>query len=158
MISTATKGILRSTIVAQTRGWIGTPYHHQASLRGIGVDCIGLVRGIFRDVVGTETEVIPCYGPDWAEVTGEETLIAAARRHLVETPVHAARSGDVLIFRYRDRYLAKHAAILIGSNTSPLSTASIIHAIEGARVCEVPLSPWWRRRIAAAFTFPGVID
>lgn len=150
--------VTRAAILAEARTWIGTPYHHQASLRGAGVDCIGLVRGVYRAIVGREAEAIPGYGPDWSETTGEETLIAAARRHLAETPIEAARTGDVLIFRYRDRYLAKHAAILVGSNSSPLGTGSIIHAIEGARVCEVPLTPWWRRRIAAAFTFPGVID
>ena len=150
--------LTRAGIVAEARGWIGTPYHHQASLRGIGADCIGLVRGVYRDLVGFQTEPVPGYGRDWAEASGEETLTAAARRHLVETAIETARSGDVLVFRYRDRFVAKHAAILVGSNTSPLGRASIIHAIEGARVCEVPLSPWWRRRIAAAFTFPGVID
>lgn len=31
-------------IVAAARGWIGTPYLHQASLKGVGTDCLGLVR------------------------------------------------------------------------------------------------------------------
>ena len=28
--------------------WIGTPYRHQASLKGVGCDCLGLVRGVWR--------------------------------------------------------------------------------------------------------------
>jgi len=34
----------------------------------------------------------------------------------------------------------------------------LIHAVEGAPVSEVALTPWWRRRMAAAFSFPGIID
>ena len=38
----------REQIVAAARGWVGTPYRHQASLKGIGADCLGLVRGVWR--------------------------------------------------------------------------------------------------------------
>jgi len=41
-------------IVAEARRWIGTPYRHQASLIGVGCDCLGLVRGIWRAVVGRD--------------------------------------------------------------------------------------------------------
>ncbi|MGE0851152.1 MAG: NlpC/P60 family protein [Hyphomicrobiaceae bacterium] len=136
-----------SHIITLARGWLGTPYHHQASLKGVGTDCIGLVRGIYRELYGGEAEAIPAYSRDWAEATGEETLIAAARRHLVEIAPAAAAPGDVLIFRYRGRAVAKHAAILA-------TPATMIHAIEGATVSEVTFSPWWRRHLAAAFRFP----
>ena len=33
-------------VIAAARGWIGTPYLHQASLKGVGTDCLGLVRGV----------------------------------------------------------------------------------------------------------------
>ncbi len=36
-------------IVAAARGWIGTPYLHQASLKGVGCDCLGLLRGLYRE-------------------------------------------------------------------------------------------------------------
>jgi len=79
---------------------------------------------------------------------GDEPLLAAARRHLVEIPVDAATAGDVLVFRYRPSASAKHVAILATPTT-------MIHAAEGASVAEVALVPWWRRRIAAAFAFPA---
>ena len=141
--------VSREGVVALSRAWIGTPYHHQASVRGVGTDCIGLVRGIWREVYGAEAEALPGYTRDWAEATGEETLLAAARRHLVEVAPDAIRPGDVLVFRYRARLVAKHAGLLVSPGT-------FMHAVEGAPVAEVALSPWWRRRIAAAFAFPGV--
>jgi NlpC/P60 family putative phage cell wall peptidase len=144
-MSPAGDGVDRGRIVRLARDWIGTPYHHQASTRGVGTDCIGLVRGIWRALYGSEAEALPAYSRDWAESTGEETLVAAARRHLIE--VAPAQPGDVLVFRYRASTVAKHAAILATPTT-------MIHAFEGAPVSEVALSPWWRRRLAAAFRFP----
>ena len=144
----------RERALRLARQWIGTPYHHQASLAGAGCDCIGLVRGVWRELYGREAETLPGYSRDWAEATGTETLLAAAGRHLVECPVGSARAGDVLVFRYRPRLAAKHTGILAGSDHAP----TLIHAMEGAPVAEVPLNGWWRRRIAAAFSFPGIED
>jgi NlpC/P60 family putative phage cell wall peptidase len=150
----------RARIVALARGWIGTPYHHQASLKGIGTDCLGLVRGVWREVYGAEPADIPPYSLDWAEAQGAETLLEGAREHMDEIDPAAAGPGDVLVFRLRPRSLVKHAAILTRTSPDaaghPLEGALIVHAAEGVAVCEVPLASWWRRRIAAAFAFPGM--
>lgn len=143
--------IHRSQIIAQARSWIGTPYRHQASLKGIGCDCLGLIRGVWREVVGREPEAPPPYSPDWAEASGRETLADAALRHLVPVPCDASRVGDIVLFRWRETLPAKHAAIL----TAP---DMMLHAHDGAAVAEVALTPWWRRRLAFAFSFPGVTD
>ena len=68
-------------IVAAARGWIGTPYLHQASVKGAGCDCLGLLRGVWRELAGEEPEAAPPYSQDWAEATGEETLYMALARH-----------------------------------------------------------------------------
>ena len=148
--------VTRSEILKLTRAWIGTPYHHQASTLGAGADCVGLVRGVYRSLYGREAEALPGYSRDWAEATGTETLIAAARRHLVEIEPLTARPADILVFRYRPNMVAKHTAIL--GMIPPARTFTLIHALEGAPVSEVPFSDWWRRRIAAAFSFPGTSD
>lgn len=137
----------RAAIVAAARSWIGTPYRHQASLKGIGCDCLGLLRGVWREVVGPEPARPPAYGPDWAEAGGAESLLEAARLHLAAIDPAMAGAGDVLLFRWRARLPAKHCAILTGP-------AAMIHAHDGASVTEVALTPWWRRHVAAAFAFP----
>ena len=141
----------RADIVAAARGWIGTPYRHQASLKGAGCDCLGLVRGVWRDVVGAEPEGLPPYSPDWAEATGEETLLDAARRHLVEVPVGTAGAGDVLMFRMAMGVPAKHCGIATDAGT-------LVHAYWGRSAVETRLVPWWQRRVVAAFRFPGLED
>ena len=105
----------REEIVTAARGWIGTPYRHQASVKGAGCDCLGLVRGVWREVIGAEPETPPAYTPDWAELpagAAEEAMAEAARRHMKEVSVDEARAGDVLLFRMRAHGPAKHAAIL----------------------------------------------
>jgi NlpC/P60 family putative phage cell wall peptidase len=135
-------------VVRLARGWIGTPYHHQASVKGVGADCLGLVRGVWRELYGVEAETPPGYSRDWGEASGRETLLEAARRHLIDFEPDGSRPGDVLIFRLRAGLIAKHAGILASPTT-------FVHAMEGAPAAEVSLGPWWRRRIAAAFSFPG---
>ena len=66
--------LTRARIVAEARAWIGTPYRHQASLKGVGCDCLGLVRGVWRAVIGPEPERAPPYAPDWAEASGMNRL------------------------------------------------------------------------------------
>lgn len=164
--------VTREAIVAAARSWLGTPYHHQASLKGVGSDCLGLIRGIWRELYGPEPEAMPPYTRDWGNATGSETLIAAACRHLVRLEdIGTAGPGDVLVFRMRDEGVAKHAGIIVALPAHQRSaTASlferggllerdggrIVHAQEGLGVIETELGRWWRRRAAAAFSFPGV--
>lgn len=48
---------IRDIIIVEARSWIGTPYHHQAALKGVGCDCLGLVRGVWRAVYGADPEL-----------------------------------------------------------------------------------------------------
>lgn len=139
----------RIRVVELAMGWIGTPYHHQASLRGVGTDCFGLIRGVWRELYGVngDPERVPTYSWDWAEAKDDETMLSAARRHMIEVPLSGCRGGDVVLFRYRAGYNAKHAAILVGGG-------KMIHASFGATTCEVHMSDWWRRHMAGAFAFP----
>jgi len=143
--------ITRTAIIAEARSWIGTPYRHQASLKGVGCNCLRLVRGVWRAVIGEESERAPPYAPDWAEACGEETLAQAAARHLVPVACDAFREADVLLFRWRAHLPAKHAAIVTAPDL-------MVHAHDGAAVAEVTLAPWWRRRLAFAFRFPNLAD
>jgi NlpC/P60 family putative phage cell wall peptidase len=141
---------LQRKITVEARAWIGTPYIHQASVKGAGTDCLGLLRGIWRAVYGPEPEQVPAYTADWAEPSGREVLMAAALRWLRAKPLTNASEGDVLLFRMRDGSIAKHLGIAgnVGAG------ASFIHAYTGHGVVESPLSDPWQRRIVARFEFP----
>ncbi len=139
-------------VAAAARSWLGTPYRHQASVKGLGTDCLGLVRGVWREVVGEEPETPPAYSADWAETGGRETLLEAAERWLRPVPVADMRVGDVLVFRMSPCAAAKHCAILSRCDGPE---PRMIHAYWGRAVVESWMGRWWRRRLAATFRFPG---
>ena len=139
-----------SDIAQIARTWIGTPYVHQASAKGAGTDCLGLLRGIWRQVYGAEPCAIPPYSMDWSEAGGREDLLHAAQTWLVQKDLADAASGDVLLFRMRTGAVAKHLGIAGQVGDCP----SFIHAYSGHGVVESPLSEPWARKIAARFHFP----
>ena len=141
---------MRDSIVFAARGWLGTPYCHQASIKHSGADCLGLLRGVWREVLGSEPATPPPYSRDWDEVAARDVLLSACRQHLIERTSGTFEPGDVLLFRMRDGSVAKHLGLCSG--TSP---ARFIHAYSGHGVVENSLSAPWARRIAGVFAFPG---
>jgi NlpC/P60 family putative phage cell wall peptidase len=146
---------IRATIVAAARSWIGTPYRHQGALKGVGCDCLGLLVGVWHEVrppcdaARLDRELrIPPYTPDWAEAAGRETFAEGLGDWLEEIDMAEAREGDIVLFRWRAHLPAKHAGILTARDR-------MVHAQEGARVAEVALSAWWRRRVAFGFSVTG---
>ncbi|MEZ5779853.1 MAG: peptidase [Paracoccaceae bacterium] len=139
----------RAVEIART--WIGTPYVHQASVRGAGADCLGLLRGVWRAIYGCEPEYIPAYTTDWSEPGGEERLWDAALRHLTACDLRSdPEPGQVLLFRMRQGAVAKH----LGLVASKGERARFIHAYSGHGVVESALSAPWLRRVVARFEFP----
>ena len=135
-------------VIAAARLWLGTPYHDQASLRGVGCDCLGLARGVWRDLVGAEPQAIPPYSRDWGETGVREVLAEGARAMMIELPVAQIGPGTLLLFRMAPRAIAKHVGILT-------SDESFIHACDRLGVIEEALTATWSRRVAFAFHFPG---
>jgi NlpC/P60 family putative phage cell wall peptidase len=134
-------------IVQIARSWIGTPYVHQASVKGAGCDCLGLLRGVWRELFGDEPETAPPYSPDWSEATGEEPLYMALARHLREIDKRDIAPGDIALFRMTPNGPAKHCGI-VASNPRGLT---LIHARQNKQVSEEAFSPWWRKRLAHVF-------
>jgi NlpC/P60 family putative phage cell wall peptidase len=135
-------------VVAAARRWLGTPYHDQASVQVVGCDCLGLARGVWREVVGPEPFPIPPYSRDWGETGPREVLAIGAQTAMCEIVPTGAGPGALLLFRMRPGAIAKHVGIV----TTP---DRFIHAYERLGVIEQPLTHAWRRRIVFAFWFPA---
>lgn len=129
------------------RGWIGTPYVHQASVKGAGCDCLGLLRGVWRELRGDEPEALPPYSPDWAEATRRETLRDALARHASAVARADIAPGDVVLFRMQPNAPAKHCGIVAAKD----GALTLIHARQNKRVSEEPFSRYWRAKLAYAF-------
>lgn len=139
----------RAAVVAAARDWLGTPYLHQASAKGAGCDCLGLVIGLYTELMGRAPETPPPYTPDWNERRPcDEPLLSAARRHLQER-AGIFLPGRILIFRIVPTGPAKHCGIVSAGDR-------FIHAYAGRAVIESWLCRWWTDRVAGVFDFPGV--
>jgi NlpC/P60 family putative phage cell wall peptidase len=144
----------RAQIVAEARSWINTRWMHQASVKGIGTDCIGLIGG-----VGVRLRIPEAL--QWAadqrcrnygRNPDPQVLLAACDAYLDAIAVAAVDLGDVLLLRHEPDVQPRHFAIV--SAVDPLY---IVHAYAQARkVCENRVDDKWRARIVSAYRFRGV--
>lgn len=132
---------MRADPVAAARGWIGTPFVHQASSRGAGTDCLGLIRGLWRESLGAEPAPVPPYLP------GEGDLLPALRACLPPGTGVPGAAGEILLFAIRPGRPALHLGIVSEPGVR------FIHAWSGIGVVETRLSPPWARRVVASFGF-----
>ncbi len=143
------KHLTRLQIVEAAFTWIDTPYQHQASVKQAGCDCLGLIRGIWREFYGREPMSVPPYTANWAEENGQETLLHAAEQCLQSCLKSQTQAGDVILFRMQAQSPVKHMAIMSAPDR-------IIHAYWGRAVVESFLVPYWIRRWSHSFSFPGL--
>lgn len=148
MIETST---IEQAVLKEAYQWLGTPYRHGAARKQVGCDCLGLIRGVWREVYGYEPERPATYAPDWAELSDKEPLLDAAEQYMVRQrlpkSIKEILPSQVLIFRWQPTMAAKHIAIM-GHD------GRFIHAYQGHRVLTSALVPQWFKRIAGLFEFP----
>lgn len=143
----------REEIVLEARNWLNTPYHHQAAVLGVGVDCVGLLRGVYSRLTGEQIENPENYSGAWHIHRSEEKLYETLRDRfcLKEKCFETALPGDILIFGV-GKGPAAHAAILSFGNR-------IVHSYrEIGKVVENQLDNKWLKRVRFCFEFPGVTD
>ena len=120
-------------------------------LRGVGCDCLGLVRGVWRELYRRASrKTLPAYSPRLGEARRREasgrggapaSALSRPARSLcagrcAAVPLARASAGQAL--RHRDERSRPH---------DPCPGRR-------RRRARVPLTAWWRRRLAFAFRFP----
>lgn len=134
-------------VAAAAQLWLSTPYRHQASKLGAGADCLGLVRGVWRQIYGTEPYAVPAYPADPRRDADAGQLLRAAQTWLIEKS-GPPELGDVILFRLVRALPPRHCGVISGSQ-------KFIHAQERLGVVEAALSTGWQSRIAGVFSFPS---
>jgi cell wall-associated NlpC family hydrolase len=85
-------------IVREALTWLNTPYHHQGSIKGVGVDCAMILIEIFQSL-----EYIPKidprpYPPDWHKNRDTERYLGWVEKYADK--VDSVMPGDVALFKY----------------------------------------------------------
>jgi NlpC/P60 family putative phage cell wall peptidase len=140
---------MRHPIVAQARSWIGTPFHHQARLKGIGCDCLGLCVGValeleLRDASG---RLLAAYDEiDYSRAPDGEYFTAKLDALFPAVPLEEKRAGDLALFHFDGN--PQHLAILSDYE----GDMGMIHCYAQARrVVEHRLDEEWQSRMVKVY-------
>lgn len=146
----------RADIVEEARSWIGTPFHHQASLKGVGVDCVGLIRGIMvaKNNMPEDFSKWPSaydfLGYD--RVPDGKKMMEACNLYLTVISKEDMQPGDIVLVSF-DKH-PQHVGVLGDYRHGGLS---IIHASgDSGKVIETRLMFSGYMKFVAAYAFPEV--
>lgn len=154
----------RSAFLAECREWLSTPYHHQASLKGVGADCVGFVRG-----AAAAQGLVEIGTAEWARIAvysrlpNPRRMRALLEKYLTEVSETEAGPGDLVWLEWRTD-LPMHLAV-IGHRDDGRTTLIHACALMGrspatpqGRVTEHDLTAEWRARINSWWRIPGLGD
>lgn len=137
---------LQHQIIDEAREWLGTPFHHQGRLKGVGVDCVGLIIGVGR-ALNLQKDYID--EGDYSNIP-DGSMEAKVNDVLIRIPRDYRQPGDIVHFAWTA--IPQHLGILTDQNT-------VIHALghDGhGKVVETHLAPAHLKRVRAVFRFPEV--
>lgn len=148
-------------IAASARTWVGTPFRWEASLKGVGADCRGVLSGAARECGRPEAEELEARIAGYSRRINEAQLIAGLDRLFDRVwldklghprPVDELEAGDVLGFRVQRKL--QHLGIYTGDGKRHM----MVHAYSGepAQVIEAPLGRFWLGRLAGVWRWRGV--
>lgn len=103
-------GAWRDHVVAEARTWMWTPYRHASRVRGVGVDCGGLLYQVYGPWFGPFKEY-PNYAPDWALHKDDNEIYLDFILPYVQR-VDAPVKGGFTLFQFARAF--SHAAIFAG--------------------------------------------
>ena len=149
---------MQAPVVTAARSWLGTPFHHQGRMKGVGVDCIGVVVGVCRDLSlmshiqdanGAPRPITDFDQTAYAREPQGKLLEQNLDAFLDRISADSIEPGDVALF-----VMAKHPQHVGIFGDYVGGGLSLIHAYESTgRVCEHVFNDKWRRRLTSAYRF-----
>lgn len=131
MADDADKAALRARIIKVARGFLGTPFHDQQSLKGVGIDCAHLLREVYVEAGVIETFPIAPYSPQFMLHTDEGLFEGYVRKVAREIEPEAVRPGDIVLYKVGRSFA--HGGIIVEW------PRAVIHAFKSyGKVVETP--------------------
>lgn len=141
----------RAEVIAEARTWVGTRFHHQAAVKGVGCDCIGLIAGVAAAVGMLEAAawLADARCRSYTREPAPQMLLGAATDYLLEIPRWQLGPADIPLFRVRNGKYGQHFAILTADDPPRM-----IHAHAGfRRVVENTFDSVWTSQVTHAFRY-----
>jgi len=143
----------RADVIAEARRWIGTRWQHQASLKGIACDCIGLVAGVALELElpGAEAWRDDARRRSYTREPQPSMIFAVLDEYLDRIDVGELAPADVAVLRARHDLPPQHFGIIADGEPR-----TIVHAYAQMRkVVEQGFAPW-APLMVAAYRFRGL--
>lgn len=90
-------GAWRKIAIDEARTWIDTPYQHKGRVKGVGVDCGGLLYQVYNPIFGPLPAFPKDYPPDWAVHEHNERYLDFIKPFTV--PTFAPVPGGLVVFK-----------------------------------------------------------
>ena len=145
--------ITRMEVVEEARTWIDTPFKDQGYMKGLGVDCIGLIKGLARDLNLCKKDIVHMadFTMPYGKMPNRSIILPALNRHLVPIGRDELDIADIIL------YLGKHEPQHLAIKTD----LGIIHSYQpfGA-VKEHGMTGEWGNpsRMLAMYRFPVFVE
>ncbi len=115
----------RSAIAEEAKTWIGTPYHANGAVKGVGVNCAQFLYCVAKaaTVIASDAPLPRWFTPQLATHSKEERLVAYVMSYgATEVTEACVGTGDIVL--YKSGQAHGHAAIV-------LDWPCIIHVLPG---------------------------
>lgn len=116
----------RKRVIEEAYTWIGTGFHHQGNVKGVGVDCAQFLLQVYYAAGILESlPKLEHYSADWHIHKDEERYLKTMLQFPTIEILNKPQFGDIAIFKFARTF--SHSAIVIDWPTC-------IHAYVGRRV------------------------
>lgn len=137
---------MRPEVAQKALEFLGTPYHHQAKVKGLGVDCGQLILAVAQELnLVSPTMRVTNYSTEWHLHNTEEKMLNMLEQfNCVEKTT--LEVGDIVCFKFGR--VCSHLGIYLGDG-------QFIHArIDQGKVVINSLSGDWLKRHTKTYSFP----
>jgi len=131
----------RAEFALAARSFIGTPFHHQGRLPGVGLDCAGVVV-----CAAARCGLVIADSPGYGRIPSQGLLEQAVMDHCDRVGLHDIETGDIILFKFLRE--PQHLAVY--------DNGMLIHAYSSVgKVIENALDATWRSRLVACYRLRG---
>lgn len=133
----------RTDVINKAREYAGTKFHHQGRLKGVGIDCAGLVICVAKELGLTNFDFI-----NYGHMPHADTLEQLCNENLEPISMAEVKEGDIFLMAFENE--PQHLAIK--------TDIGIIHSYAQVRRCvEHSLDRVWLSRVKKCYRYKGLI-
>lgn len=107
----------RERVIEVAKSWLGTPYHPDGEIKGIGVDCLRLVLLSYVEAgIIARPETLPHHPEQWAMNSAHDRVLEytlAYSREVSPPPERVPLPADVVLMKRAEHKCFAHAGLVV---------------------------------------------